>query len=282
MVELTHIGKENVADYIGFFPPDIAEKAFRSKNRALLMGIEDENTAVGGMAILFDKEKTRLCWLEIAPSQRHRGCGGEALYMIMRFLKSCGVKTMSTVVSPEDDEAFSRLLRGYPFTYTNRPEGLARCTVEDFHVFPRIMKPAKYSVPLSSVPPHKLNKLCQSAVKLGLDFVPMPIISDEYEQDLSAVLIEKNEPAGLLLVQEYEPGKYCIPLFFGLTKNPAKLMDMACYTRSAADRLLSPNAVVEVAYVNPALEKMLMARADLVDVNILVKAKEAVISLDVV
>lgn len=254
----------NTTEYCNLFSPLFPTSLIGEANedeQIMMLGIEEEGYAVGSCALLMTVPEIEILWFYLDPQFRGRGIGIDAFMQLCEMMKEdFGASIIKMDVFADSDPKLKRLFEGLPAVYEKLPECRLETTIGRIRFSERLKGRSKNSVPLSDVSQQKINVLCEKLIEAQEDLIQMPIVIDDYMKEMSAVYMENDEPAGILLVSK-DKEKLEIPYMASLSSDSMALMDMVLFVKEKTARIGEDTALI-MNLVNEKLKKLIMLIAD--------------------
>lgn len=261
MQYLTTINRDNHAWYDAFLPVSIRE-AYLADEHIALLGINEDDTACGAIALRLCRPEAELLWIFLAESHRGRGLATLAMLDLTHDLRDEDYERLiaSEPPSKETTGEFEELMSFFPHTVQEQEASVVYSTVEELLRIKDFAGPESASVPLSQVSSVTLHELEQAAIESDNDLIPMPIRREDYLQDLSAVCMENGVPSGILLVSRTSPQVLTLAYLYSTSSSPNTALDMVRFFLRRAGELPGRH-FLRMNLVNPGLLGFLRDRA---------------------
>ena len=248
------------ADTISIFSrfiPDLIKEEYLSGENFLFYGITWENTACGIVILKPDGDSVILQYLFLEEEFRGFGVGTRIFTATLLKMYEAGYTAVTISYCPTDSPAIERILKGYPYTVTPLEKGIFSFRLKDINDASALKGSHSHVVALRQMSDMNLKLLGNQLADTGNDLVPLPLRQTDYLADCSAVYMEKDTPAGILLLCRDETGGLSIPLLYSSASDSTAALKMMCfvYERSMAE--FPEDTRVQIHVIHGGLLKLL-------------------------
>ncbi|MCR5098930.1 MAG: hypothetical protein K6B14_08280 [Lachnospiraceae bacterium] len=203
-----------------------------------------------------------ILWYYLDPSCRGIGAGSQCFYELAEFFHDrFGADKVVMDIPADADESIYKLFDVYDASFSKLPECRFETTLGRLRGSKKLNKPYRHSIALGKLSDRELKSFCNRLVKERLDLVPMPIDPTQYSVKASAVYMEDDKPAGMLLLAHSDQGIE-IPYIVSLSTNPLAIMDMMYFALNKVEKA-GDNVAVGMSLVENKLELTLRLLLDI-------------------
>ncbi len=263
MTWIVDIDKNNYTYFMPMIPSYVKEEMADDED-LMVYGLVCDRVAAGVCAVYITPPTAGILWYYLDPSCRGIGAGSQCFYELAVFFHDrFGIDEVVMDIPADADESIYKLFDVYDASFTKLPECRFETTLGRLRGSGKLNKPYRHSIALGKLSDRDLKSFCNRIVKENLDLVPMPIDPTQYSVKASAIFMEDDNPAGMLLLSHSKEGIE-IPYVVSLSTNPIALMDMFFFAMNKVEKA-SDDVVVGMSLVDNKLELILRHLLDIKD-----------------
>ncbi len=221
-------------------------------------GMEEEGIPCGVAVLSEEEQVVTLQYLYLEEDYRGEGRGQRFFNQLLLDAYHRHHATFRVAYVPDEYPEMERLLRSFPFREEEEQIGSFVCTLGQLMENPYIRGTYGNSVQaLSQCSEAGLRKLSQAMEERGDALVKTPLEKKNYVADCSAVVLEKGEPAGILLVREEKNGEVSIPLLVNYSDNVTAPVEMIRFAVQEGNKKYSKDTICRFAVISESLLQFL-------------------------
>lgn len=256
MEQLIPVTADTISSFSPFIP-DLIKEEYLSGVNFLLYGITWANTACGIAVLEPDGDSVILHYLFLEEGFRGCGAGTRIFSSLLLEMYEAGYTDVTITYCPADSPAMKRILQGYPSPVTPLEKGSFSFQLKDIHDVSVLKGSYPHVVPLSQISDKNLKLLGNQLADTGNDLVPLPLRQADYLADCSAVYLEKDTPAGILLLCRDETGGLRIPLLFSSSSDSTATLEMMRFVYARGIAEFPEDTWIQIHVINDILLKLL-------------------------
>ena len=269
-METVRVGAQSVAAFSHLISPNVEDEIKKSINRHpddpvigdgfLIYGAYDEDLmiAMGALVIQVAGTVVMIRSLFVDPSVRKRGIAymlvNELIYDVLGADDLEGIELLAMTESPEQMEV-AEYLHNMGFVCEDAEESCYSTILSRILENGRLAKaPEKGAIPLKEVSEKALRSLGNKLDGDEDTFIPIPINREDYDQDVSMVVMKDDEVTDIVFIQKSRRG---LIVSYVLSRgNGISVMTAIAAAMRAAAQKYRPDMPVKIPVVTPEGKKL--------------------------
>lgn len=252
MEEYILLQGEQIGQYVHMVP-DWLLMDF-GKDHTQFWGMEEEGVPYGVAVLQEEEQVVTLQYLYLEEPYRKVGRGQRFLTQLLLNAYHEGQHAFQAHYLPGEYPEMERLLRSYPFLQEEESLGSVICTLEELSENKYIQGTyGNHIRALSECTEEGIRSFCQILEERGVGLVDLPINKADYVAECSAVLMEKGNPVGMLLVKEEKTGEITIPFLINFSSNVTAPIEMIRFAVQMGKNKYPKSTVCKFAIISESL-----------------------------